>query len=66
MAEGVVEKVMEVMERKRNKPEGKGSTVEDEVETAILISTQVIPTLRRASKGKMASGQKMEKGITYG
>lgn len=53
-------------ESRRRRKEGKESMVEDEVEIAMLISTRVILGLRRASKGKMASGRKMEKGVTYG
>lgn len=48
--------------------EGKwgGSTVEDEAEIKMLTPTRLIPGLRRASKGKMASGQRMVSGVTYG
>lgn len=42
------------------------STEEDGVEIAMLISTRVVRGLRRASKGKMASGRRMEKEVTYG
>lgn len=43
---------------------GVGGRFENVVERAMLISTLVILGLQ--SKGKMASGWKMEKGVTYG
>lgn len=43
---------------------GVGGRFENVVEIAMLISTLVILGLQ--SKGKMASGWKMEKGVTYG
>lgn len=39
-------------ESRRRRKEGMGSTLEDEVEIAMLFSTRVILGLRRASKGE--------------
>lgn len=39
-------------ESRRRRKEGMGSTLEDEVEIAMLLSTRVILGLRRASKGE--------------